>query len=65
MSQTQAQAKAAAKYRAEKVKQFLMTFYPKDADLWEWVQAQPKKAEYIRELIRRDMGTSGNISREK
>lgn len=59
MSKTDAQARALKKYRAEKVKQLAVSFYPKDADLWEWVQAQPNKTGYIRELIRADMVRNG------
>lgn len=59
MSTKEAKARAAAKYRAGSVRQFALAFYPKDADLWEWLQAQPRKAEYLRELIRADMVRNG------
>lgn len=55
MAKTEAQARASAKYRADKQKHFLLTFYPKDEALWQHLQAQPKKAEYLRRLIREDM----------
>ena len=55
MRASEAQARATAKYRAAKVKRFLLTFYPKDADLYEHLQRQPQKAEYLRNLIRQDM----------
>lgn len=54
-SETKAQRAATLRYRAEKVHQLNVAFYPKDEDLWDHVQAQPNKADYIRELIRRDM----------
>ena len=37
------------------VKTFLLRFFPTDYDLYEYLQAQPKKAEYLRNLIREDM----------
>ena len=53
--QTEAQKRAAAKYTKEKVKAFNLRFYPADADIWEWLQAQEGKNEYVRSLIRADM----------
>lgn len=55
MATSEAQARATAKYRAEKARRFLLTFWPKDADLYEHLQRQPQKAEYLRNLIRQDM----------
>lgn len=55
MTQTDAQKRAAQKYRAERVRQFALPFYPKDADLWDHLQRQPQKAEYLRGLIREDL----------
>lgn len=51
---TQAQLRANANYRKHNVKTVAVPFYPKDKELYEWLCLQPKKAEYIRELIRRD-----------
>lgn len=65
MAQTEAQRAAALKYRKDSTKTFALTFFPAHRDLYEHLQAQPNKAEYLRELIRRDMGTSGSTSREK
>lgn len=65
MAQTEAQRAAALKYRKDSTKTFALTFFPAHRDLYEHLQAQQNKAEYLRELIRKDMGTSGNISREK
>ena len=55
MAQTPAQRTAALKYRKASTKTFLLTFYPKDMDIYEHLQSQPNKAEYLRELIRKDM----------
>jgi len=52
---TEAQKRANAKYKREKTQQFAMRFFPGDAGIWEHLQKQPNRAEYIRELIRKDM----------
>jgi hypothetical protein len=36
-----------------------MRFFPKDGELWEHLQKQPRKAEYVKRLIREDMGDQG------
>lgn len=56
MAETDAQKRAAARYRREKTHSFSMRFFPADADVWEHLSKQPRKAEYIKMLIRRDMG---------
>lgn len=53
---TQAQLKATEAYRKKSIKTFSLKFFPADYDLYEHLQKQPKKAEYLRELIRKDMG---------
>lgn len=30
-------------------------FYLSDSDVWDWLQSQPNKQSYIRDLIREDM----------
>ena len=52
---TEAQKKAEMKYRRDKVKQVMVTFSPKDADLYEWLCAQPSKAGAIKRLLRDEM----------
>lgn len=52
---SEAQKKATAKYRREKVKQVVVTFSPRDADLYEWLSAQPSKAGTIKRLLREEM----------
>ena len=49
-----AQKKAAAKYKREKTHAFTIRFFPADQELWEHLQSQPRKAEYIKRLIRND-----------
>ena len=55
---TEAQKKAEMKYRRDKVKQVMVTFSPKDADLYEWLCAQPSKAGAIKRLLRDEMERS-------
>ena len=54
---TEAQLKATEKYRKKSVKTFLLRFFPDDYDLYEYLQNKPKNAEYLRDLIRRDMNS--------
>ena len=56
---SEAQLKAVAKYK-EKTKRFGIDFAPTEMDLWNHIQAQPKKQTYIKELIRADMERSKN-----
>lgn len=55
MALTDAQKRAMEKYRKANVKQLSVRFYPADADVWEWLQAQPNRQGYVRDLIRADM----------
>lgn len=50
-----AQLKAVQKYKQEKVKRITIEFSPKEAEMWEHIQSQPKKQTYIKDLIRADM----------
>ena len=51
---SEAQLKAIKKYR-EKLNRLTLNFSPAESDLWEHIQAQPKKQTYIKDLIRKDM----------
>lgn len=51
---TEAQKKALKKYK-ENVKRFTIDFTPKEHDLFEHLNKQPKKQTYIKDLIRSDM----------
>lgn len=55
---TEAQKRANAKYMKENTHSYTLAFFPKDQDIWEHLSAQPKKAEYLRALIRADMERS-------
>ncbi len=52
---TEAQRRAKAKYKAEKVKKILVEFYASDTELWDKVQEQPNKQRYIKDLIKKDL----------
>ena len=52
---TDAQKRANAKYKRDKVKQVVVTFSPVDAELYEWLGTQPSKAGTITRLLREEM----------
>lgn len=43
------------KYEKEKCKTVTLKFYPPDFDLVDWLNDQPNKTGYIKQLIRDDM----------
>ena len=51
---SEAQLRAMKKYK-EKMKRLCIDFSPAESDLWEHIQAQPKKQTFIKNLIREDM----------
>jgi len=51
---SEAQRNSVKKYK-QKVKRITVDFSPAEAELWEHIQAQPKKQTYIKNLIRKDM----------
>lgn len=52
---SEAQKRANAKYAKTSVRQFNLKFYPADSELWEYLQAQPQKAAFLKELIKERM----------
>lgn len=54
MAQTEAQRRAALKYR-KKTRTFSLVLYPSDADIVEWLDGQESKAGAIRQAIREYM----------
>ena len=52
---SEAQKKALAKYLKKNVKQVALRFFPKDMDLYEYVQTKENMTSYILDLIRKDM----------
>ena len=55
MTVSDAQKRANAKYQRQSTKVVSIRFMPGDADLLEWLGAQPNKAGYVKALIRADM----------
>lgn len=46
------------KYTKKSVKQLNISLFPSDQDIIDHLETIPKKAEYIRRLIREDIGRS-------
>lgn len=55
MAQTDAQKRATAKYRKDKMKSVTVAFSPNERDLLAHLDSQSNKAGYIKALIRADM----------
>lgn len=54
-----AQYRAAQKYKKANIKRITVEFSPKESELWEHLNNQPKKQTYIKSLIRADMERGG------
>ena len=52
MAQTDAQRRAALRYRRASTRTLSVTLYPSDSDIIEWLDTQPRKAEAVRSAIR-------------
>ena len=59
---TEAKRRAKNAYR-NKGKRITVDFYPKETDLAEWLEQQPKKQTYIKDLIRADMEKQANTTK--
>lgn len=55
MALTDAQKRALAKYEREKVKNIRVRFYPKDAELYEFVKAQENMNGLVLQLLRAEL----------
>ena len=55
MPQTDAQKRANAKYRKEKMKQIVISFSPNEMELYDHIKAQPNMSGYIKQLVQTDM----------
>lgn len=53
------QLRAAQKYKKANIKRITVDFSPKEADLWEHLNSQPKKQTFIKALIREDLERGG------
>lgn len=58
---TDAQKRAKSKYERLHVKQVKLVMYPTEADLLEWLNQQPNKQGYIKDLIRKDMEANSGL----
>lgn len=58
MARTKAQNEAQARYNRANVKRVVVSFYPKDKELYEFVAKHENKAGYIKELIQKDLEQS-------
>ncbi len=56
MTMSEAQKRADRNYRKKNVKQFIVRFYPKDADLYTFVKVHGG-AVYLRELAQREFNS--------
>ncbi len=55
MAVSEAQKRATAKYQKANTKMRSVRFYPSERDILAWLDAQPNKQGYIKDLIRADM----------
>ena len=51
---SKSQIRTVRKYK-EKVNRITIDFHPSETELWEHLKSQPKKATYIKNLIRKNM----------
>ena len=60
---TEAQRNAVKRYKEKNkgiIKRFTVDFSPNEQELWERIQAQPKKQTYIKDLIKADIARGRN-----
>ena len=55
MPQTEAQKRANAKYRREKMKQIVISFSPNEMEVYEFLKSQPNMSGFIKQLAREAM----------
>lgn len=55
MAKTEAQKRARDKYAKAHVKRVMMSLYPKDHDLYEWMQENGYTGSWLRDIARREM----------
>ncbi len=52
---SEAQKRATAKYAKTHAKRIVMTLYPKDHDLYDWMKSKGYSGAWLRDLARREM----------
>ena len=55
MATSESQKRAPARYQQANTKMRSVRFYPSERDILAWLDAQPNKQGYIKDLIRADM----------
>ena len=55
MATSESQKRAPARYQKANTKMRSVRFYPSERDILAWLDAQPNKQGYIKDLIRADM----------
>ena len=55
MPQTDAQRKTTNESRKRNIRSLNLKIFPADKDLLDWFESQPQKAQYLKDLIRKDM----------
>ena len=53
MATSESQKRATARYQKANTKMRSVRFYPSERDILAWLDAQPNKQGYIKDLIRR------------
>lgn len=54
MAETEAQRRANVSYKKKNVKQITVSFFPADAELYEWMTANGYRGAWLKELARRE-----------
>lgn len=59
MAISEAQKRASAKYEREKVKKYVLKFYPAEYELLEYLHGKENMAGFLKDAIRADMEQNG------
>ena len=54
MAESESQRRANASYKKKNVKQITASFFPADADLYEWMTERGYRGSWLKELARRE-----------
>lgn len=58
MGTTEAQKRANARYRKHAVKNMQVCFYPKEYELYKFLESKDNKSGYVKQLIRQAMNNA-------
>lgn len=59
MTVSEAQKRASAKYEREKVRKYILKFYPSDYELLDYLRTKENMAGFLKDAIRADMEKNG------